>query len=71
LAATGICFFCGATGICFFCGATGISALVRRPKPGQPTPSRAPRVALPVKGQQPFRPLRSSRVNPCRGRQWV
>jgi len=46
--------------------AAGLSGLLRGPKTGQPTPAKAPDVALPVKGRLPFRSLRGSLVNPCR-----
>jgi len=46
-------------------GFPGYSAGQKR---ARPRPAGAPRVALPVKGRQPFWPLRGNSVNPCRKR---
>jgi hypothetical protein len=50
-----------------FWAAAGLSGLLRscRKRAG-PCTAVAPKVALPRKGRQPFRPLRGSLVNPCR-----
>ena len=46
-------------------GFPGLSAVRKR---ASPCPAVAPHVALPRQGWHPFRPLRASLVNPCRGR---